>query len=74
MFIFNFIVNKGGKEEESNRVLEHRDPTMSHHLFVASLNLYIFVFAMVYWGFQLSNVYSLTAQFNKNLKSLQNAS
>ena len=24
MFIFNFIVNKGGKEEESNRVLEHR--------------------------------------------------
>ena len=27
MFIFNFIVNKGGKEEESNRVLEHRVPT-----------------------------------------------
>ena len=25
MFIFNFIVNKGGKEEDSNRVLEHRD-------------------------------------------------
>ena len=25
MFIFNFIVNKGGEEEESNRVLEHRD-------------------------------------------------